>query len=241
MSYWGAHRVRLGDPNSILVRHRNFLRDLEAKKNQEREDIMLNEQMKELKAKTFKDQAAAQREKIKALKVSDEGADNVPAQAVSEKHSKLSEAALKAANAEQKASNKAPSVKSKTQKPAWAKTEKQIEDDKEAEIDELLEFAYELDYEKYMEDFEVRQALSLIKERVDAIKKEPDWKQKMADEWNEAAAAQEAAPVDAKSHASYKSGATNASKQSYAKRMADARKEAAERPEWDNSTTGEKR
>lgn len=46
--------------------------------------------------------------------------------------------------------------KSKAEKPAWAVTEKQKEDAKEAEIDELLEFAYELDYEKYMEDYEVR-------------------------------------------------------------------------------------
>ena len=46
------------------------------------------------------------------------------------------------------------------------------EDAKEAEIDELLEFAYELDYEKYMEDFEVRQALALIKERVNEMKKD---------------------------------------------------------------------
>lgn len=38
----------------------------------------------------------------------------------------------------------------------WAMTEKNFEDEKEKEIDELLEFAYELDYEKYMEDFEVR-------------------------------------------------------------------------------------
>ena len=30
------------------------------------------------------------------------------------------------------------------------------EDEKEAEIDDLIEFAYDLDYEKYMEDFEVR-------------------------------------------------------------------------------------
>lgn len=41
-------------------------------------------------------------------------------------------------------------------KPAWAVTEKAAEEAKEAEIDELLDFAYELDYEKYMEDFEVR-------------------------------------------------------------------------------------
>lgn len=32
-------------------------------------------------------------------------------------------------------------------KPAWATTEKQQEDAKEAEIDELIEFAYDLDYE----------------------------------------------------------------------------------------------
>ena len=31
------------DPNSILVRHRNFLKDLEGKKNQEREEVMLQE------------------------------------------------------------------------------------------------------------------------------------------------------------------------------------------------------
>lgn len=48
----------------------------------------------------------------------------------------------------------------------WALTEKDLEDQKEKEIDQLLEFAYELDYEKYMEDFEVRQALAIIRERV---------------------------------------------------------------------------
>lgn len=37
-----------------------------------------------------------------------------------------------------------------------------------------------------MEDFEVRQALAIIKERVDTIKQDVDWKQKMADEWNQA-------------------------------------------------------
>ena len=70
--------------------------------------------------------------------------------------------------------------------PAWATTEKQQEIAKEAEIDELLEFAYELDYEKYMEDQEVRMALAVIKDRVKEITKDVDWKQKMADEWNNA-------------------------------------------------------
>ena len=60
------------------------------------------------------------------------------------------------------AANKTPSVAAKSKKskasakPAWAMTEKMTEDAKEDEIDQLLEFAYELDYEKYMEDYEVR-------------------------------------------------------------------------------------
>lgn len=50
----------------------------------------------------------------------------------------------------------------------------------------MLEFAYGLDYEEYMEDYEVRQALAIIKDRVTEITKETDWKEKMADEWNQA-------------------------------------------------------
>jgi len=50
----------------------------------------------------------------------------------------------------------------------------------------LLEFAYELDYEKYMEDYEVRQALAIIKDRVNELTEKPDWKEQMAEEWNQA-------------------------------------------------------
>lgn len=65
-------------------------------------------------------------------------------------------------------------------------TEKQQVDEQEKEVDELIEFAYELDYEKYMEDYEIRQALAVIKERVNEIKQDDDWKENIAKEWNEA-------------------------------------------------------
>lgn len=51
-------------------------------------------------------------------------------------------------------------------------TQDQLEEQKEAEIDDLLEFAYELDYEKYMNDFEIRQVFSIIKDRVNEIKQD---------------------------------------------------------------------
>ena len=69
-------------------------------------------------------------------------------------------------------------------KPAWAITPKMQEDQKENEVDDLIDFAYELDYEKYMEDYEVRQALAIIKDRVNEMKQDNDWKEKIAEEWN---------------------------------------------------------
>lgn len=102
-------------------------------------------------------------------------------------------------------------AKKSAAKPAWATTEKQQEEEKDADIDNLLEFAYELDYEKYMEDFEVRQALAVIKDRVTEIKQEPDWKQKMAEEWNQANDDERHVQDDSKSQATQK---TNASRMS---------------------------
>jgi len=37
-----------------------------------------------------------------------------------------------------------------------------------------------------MEDFEIRQAFSIIQDRIQEIKQDQDWKQKIVEEWNEA-------------------------------------------------------
>jgi hypothetical protein len=41
-----------------------------------------------------------------------------------------------------------------------------VTEEEQREQEDLIEFAYELDYEKYVEDMEVKQALALIKDRV---------------------------------------------------------------------------
>jgi hypothetical protein len=108
-------------------------------------------------------------------------------------------------------------------------TEKDLEEQKEKEVDDLLEFAYELDYEKYMDDFEVRQALAIIKDRVQEIKKDSDWKNKMADEWNQAAGGENninggAAndKLETRSAVSYHSSKTAASKKSLRSQVLEA-------------------
>jgi hypothetical protein len=145
---------------------------------------MLDEHVTQIKAQKFRDQAAKQREKVKTLKALD-------ANALSNEISKPESLNADALEQFSQASSKKPVQKSKKGgRPAWAMTEKMDEDAKEAEVDDLLEFAYELDYEKYMEDEEVRMALAVIKERVSDITKEDGWKEKMASEWNKAAVGQ---------------------------------------------------
>lgn len=98
-----------------------------------------------------------------------------------------------------------------------------------------------------MEDYEVRQALAIIKDRVAELAQEPNWKEQMAAEWNEAnerEAAQGArgAAGDSVSRVTYQSHVSKASKASFASRVSEAkRREAAEKPEWNASTTSSKR
>ena len=60
---------------------------------------------------------------------------------------------------------------------------------------------YELDYEKYMEDYEVRQALAVIKDRVNELTQEPNWKEQITQEWNEANEAEAAAKRERRNQA----------------------------------------
>lgn len=113
-------------------------------------------------------------------------------------------------------------------------------------MDNLIEFAYELDYEKYIEDFEVRQALAILKERVEEMKKDDEWKQKIADEWNKVAEEEErdaikkaARPQKADDEISYRSSASKVSKASVRSKLESIREEG--RNDWDTSTRADKK
>jgi len=230
------------DPNNALLRHRKFLKGLEEQKQKEKEERDKEAAEKGDKVKQFKDIAEKQRKKIADLKqnggvpAADE--PDVPEEAAP---SKLTEENLRKSDQIERESRK--SKASKKPKPAWAKTEKEEEEQKEREIDDLLEFAYELDYEKYMDDFEVRQALAIIKDRVSEIKKDSDWKNNMAREWNEAADENIAVKrvddnLETRSAITYNSSKTAASKKSLRSQVLEAVQEEGQ-PEWDRSTKGE--
>jgi hypothetical protein len=56
------------DPNSILLRHKRFLKNLEATKKEQMEQEYAFQQDQEGKLNKFKETAALQREKIRTLK-----------------------------------------------------------------------------------------------------------------------------------------------------------------------------
>ena len=130
-------------------------------------------------------------------------------------------------------------------KPAWALTEKQAEDLKEEEIDDLLDFAYKLDYEKYIDDFEVKQALAILQNRVTELKKDGKWKEHFVEKWNKKsdpeANMQKENPVQENIETqSVKSAKSKCSQAKSIKSMVDTvkelkEKEKGEKPEWDKS------
>ena len=109
---------------------------------------MLQEQLNELKTQNFKDKAAEQREKINKLKATDDLIEEA-SKAIEEVKPEPAQAppSVKAESVHSATPAPSKTKSKKAAKPAWATTEKAAEEEKEAEIDDLLEFAYELDYE----------------------------------------------------------------------------------------------
>jgi len=248
------------DNNSILIRHKRYLRMLQEKKlieKLERENKDLEDKKK---FETIRDQTANQRKKITDLKDNKEEAPKeIKAEEkkeqpppVDEKKAvaKLTKENLAKNDEHYSQKNKA-SRKGERKKPAWAKTEEQLKKEQEDEIDDLIEFAYDLDYEKYVEDLEVRQALALIKERVDEIKKDDEWRKKIAEEWN---SAEQANPNegdikrnkelndDARSAVSIRTSITGRSKMSKKSEiMEEIKREEKQKEDWDTSTQADRK
>lgn len=81
--------------------------------------------------------------------------------------SELHDIAAEKAPAPPKAPSPPPTAKSS--KPAWARTEEENEEQEEAEVEDLLAFAEELDIDQYMDDCEFREALSAAKARIQEL------------------------------------------------------------------------
>ena len=127
--------------------------------------------------------------------------------------------------------------KADASKPKWALTEEKADLVEDDEADELVDFANNLDYDAYIDDLEVRQALSVIRERIDTEKAMAavaeaaeeadlaveeaggDWREAFLSNWNDDGDAVERSSV----RSSRRGGAPAAG-------------ETAAQPDWDAST-----
>lgn len=246
---------RKKDTNSILTRHKRYLKMLQEKRLIEKLEKEEEDNKKAETMKKFKEQTSLQRKKIKKLKTEKEQNKAGETQEISpqpspEKTQPLGEEEAKVAQLTQenvKEFTKKNPKKSTKARPAWAKTEQQLKQEEEDEIDDLIEFAYDLDYEKYMEDLEVRQALALVRERVQEIKKDNEWRENAEKEYEHPANPNEGKPDDdARSAVSIRTSVTGRSNLSKVSKKSEfreeiAREDAQKKEQWDASTNAEKR
>ena len=164
----------------ILIRHKFWLSQLQKQKEEKMQKTIENQKVQDEKFKRMK-KKYSKPSKIdnKPPQLPNPEAKDAPASEPSNpnpipKPSKLTEKNLKVLDSDHK--------------PKWAMTEDQaqkIEElEQEQEVENLLQFVSDLDYDKFINDLEVRQALEIVKERVEEIKKDKEWKQNIADKYN---------------------------------------------------------
>jgi hypothetical protein len=154
----------------ILSRHKQWLYQLQKQK-----DELIQKEAEKSKAQE------AKLEKMKKKYLGKKSAENVLETSEKPEKSKKVEKSEKS----EKLTEKNLKLLENEKKPKWALTEEQAENLEELEVDDLLQFVQDLDYDKFIEDLEVRQALEIVKERVEEIKQDKNWKEKIAEKFNE--------------------------------------------------------
>eukprot|EP00928_Gymnodinium_smaydae_P047861 TRINITY_DN31975_c0_g1_i1.p1 TRINITY_DN31975_c0_g1~~TRINITY_DN31975_c0_g1_i1.p1 ORF type:complete len:406 (-),score=93.12 TRINITY_DN31975_c0_g1_i1:138-1355(-) len=163
--------VKKRGPSAALRRHVKWLKELQTQMNEERHDVEAEdakaaERFERLKA-TFDGHREGVRQMLKernealfreeeALKLKKRAARLAAKEAAADKEK------------DRKTSSAAPS------KPMWAMTEQEKDAFEEGEADDLINFAEQLDYEKFINDDDFRQELVAMQDRAGRLKKEQD-------------------------------------------------------------------
>eukprot|EP00741_Cyanophora_paradoxa_P004555 tig00000808_g4424.t1 len=166
-----------------LTRHKKWLRELREYKRRlaVEEELMQNEA--EEKRKKFTEYQKQMRDLIRKGKSIVKGKEPEldPEELVRQAQEQLGMGSL-AADVVADVLAEAPTVparkaekkgkKEKKERPAWALTEGELARQEEDEADDLINFATGLDFDRYMEDMEVRQKIKQIRQRVKELAEE---------------------------------------------------------------------
>lgn len=166
-----------------MTKHRKWLADLQREKDRLEQEYLHEIQRKEEVQKRFQDQEAKMRQAAKMLMKDDakpetnsnESESKYTYESKADAENSSPSSTLKSGN-----SFAAAMVKSKT-KPVWAMTEKAAEkatEDREFDDAEgLLDFAKNLDYDKYIADVEIKQIMERLRKRIADMEKDVNMEQ----------------------------------------------------------------
>jgi hypothetical protein len=218
--------VKNRGPSAALRRHVKWLRDLQKDMRDEREQYEAEEKEEEARKQKMKVDFEKHRTAVKEMMVE---RDN----ALEQEHKAIEKMKQETRKAMQKGHAK----------PLWAMTEEEKDDFEEEAAEDLIGFAENLDYEKFLGDLEFRHGLEALRDRTGKLKKEQEaFKEALVKDFNAANEEEQSteAPgsprnldgIDGTSLVDSEISATSSRRRA----RAAARLNSDGRPEWDSST-----
>eukprot|EP00941_MAST-03F_sp_MAST-3F-sp1_P004123 g4123.t1 len=163
---------------TVIQKHKKWLKQLQKEKRELEEEILAKEEKKQARKKAFARREKEMRDLIRGTEVNPESSsfevsNSEDDEKISDLADELDKAIAKQTQSQLSAKQKKKLDDSKGKRPAWAyaegKQEEELEELKEEELEDLLKFTQELDFEKYVEDMEVKTALENLKKRIDFL------------------------------------------------------------------------
>jgi len=150
--------VKKRGPSAVLRRHIRWLKELQGQMKEERDQVEQEDAEDAARMQRMKEQNEAQRQDVRKM-MQDRAKDWVDPARDPEKHQRIKE---------ENAKKRAAKAKSK---PLWAMTEQEKESFEDEEVDDLINFAENLDYDKFVGDLEFREGLDALKDRAGKLAK----------------------------------------------------------------------
>lgn len=178
----GTGIVKTCGPSAALRRHCKWIKELQAQIRDEQMSTERNEKDDEVRKQRMQEAARKQRELIKHIKHGREpGTVNAfEIEAILDPKMAVRKAEIVNAESVSTRAEVAPP------KPLWAMTEAEKDTFEDEQADDLIKFAEDLDYDKYVNDLEYRQEVQAVRDRAKKLQREQDaFKDALVREFNE--------------------------------------------------------
>mmetsp|Transcript_56360 Transcript_56360/g.119939 ORF Transcript_56360/g.119939 Transcript_56360/m.119939 type:complete len:406 (+) Transcript_56360:277-1494(+) len=167
--------VKKRGPSAALRQHVRWLRELQDQMRGEQEQVEREEADEEEKKRRLRNAAEKHREGVRAMLAErSEAVQTGHATATAPPLAAAAAAAAKATGGGGGYPKEDATKKKKVIKPLWALTEQEKEDFEDEEAGDLIDFAENLNFEKYLGDLEFKSSLAALKDRAGKISKEQD-------------------------------------------------------------------